>query len=74
MSEILERYQQLQIKYKTLKHGLVSETEETRKLKTENSELKEINSKLKMKNPSLKMNYKKLRKNMFQKFQLVMIT
>ena len=62
LSEILEKYQQLQIKYKNLKHGLVSDSEETRKLRAENSELKETISKLKKENSVIKNDLQKAQK------------
>ena len=49
LSEILERYQQLRVNNKNLKKDLVSDSEETKKLRTENYELKEKFPKLKNK-------------------------
>ena len=46
LSEILERYQKLRVINKNLKKDLVSDSEETKKLRSENSELKETISKL----------------------------
>ncbi|XP_058751791.1 uncharacterized protein LOC131624887 [Vicia villosa] len=54
LSEILEKYQKLRIKYKNLKHGRVSDYEYSRKLKAENSDLKESLFKLKNENSVIK--------------------
>src|ERR1051325_9954652 len=59
LSEILENYQKLQIKYKNLKHNLLSDSEDTKKLETENSELKKIISELKIENFVFKENLQK---------------
>ena len=46
LSEILERYQQLRVKFKNLEKDLVSDSGETENLRLENYELKEKISKL----------------------------
>ena len=46
LNEILERYQQIRVKFKNLKRDLISDSEKTESLRLENSELKEKVSKL----------------------------
>ena len=41
LNQILERYQQIRVKFKNLKRELVSDSERTESLRLENSELKE---------------------------------
>ena len=42
LNEILERYQQIRVKFKNLKRDLVSDSEKTESLRITSSELKEI--------------------------------
>ena len=46
LNEILERYQQIRVKFRNLKRNLASDSDKTKSLKLENSELKDKISKL----------------------------
>ncbi|XP_058782897.1 uncharacterized protein LOC131657524 [Vicia villosa] len=62
LSKILEKYQKLRIKYKNLKHGQVSDSEDSKRLKAENFELKEHLFKLKNENSVIKYKLQLTRK------------